>query len=264
MHRHLVLILAVVLVATLAKAAEQAPPPAPATTPAPANPQAAPLPHSPAAPARAEPQPQPPPRTITVTGRAIGYVPKDTVIWTIGLEATGKDVSDTKKAGDLQVKAVTDTCTARGILPADIDPGLIRLVDTRLQNEKSDAADSKRPMLATRSVTVRQRDVLKFNDLLEALSHDKSNRIRYVFVCSKRDEVMRETITLATQAAREKAAAMATVAGAQLGRPLTIDEYSPPKLNIPDASVPVDRDTPAFGVDTEKIIMTVYATFELQ
>jgi uncharacterized protein YggE len=205
----------------------------------------------------------PPPRTVTVTGRAVGYLPMDTVIWTISLETTGKDVTDVKKASDQQVKTVTDACKAKGVQPADIDPGLIRIVDTRLP-ETGAAGDAQKPILAARSVTVLQRDVTRFNDLLEVLGRDKNNRIRYVFACSTRDDVMRDTVARATQAARDKASAMATVAGAQLGRPLTIDEYPPPKLNIPDASVPVDRDTPAFGAAAEKVIMTVYVTFELQ
>lgn len=264
MHRHLAWVLAAWLAPTFAVAAEPAAPPRPL---APA-----------AAPAAPEPQPAltlpriagilagertPPPRTVTVTGRAVGYLPMDTIIWTISLETTGKDVTDVKKASDQQVKTVTDACKAKGVQPADIDPGLIRIVDTRLP-ETGAAGDPQKPILAARSVTVLQRDVTRFNDLLEVLGRDKNNRIRYVFACSTRDDVMRDTVTRATQAARDKATAMATVAGAQLGRPLTIDEYAPPKLNIPDASVPVDRDTPAFGADAQKVIMTVYVTFELQ
>jgi len=268
MLRPIGLILAVLLAAAIAQAAEPSPPPsrpaAPAApAPAPAVDQAAPAPRAVvAAPASAKQQEPPPPRTITVTGRAIGYIPKDTVIWTITIENSGKDVGVAKAASDQQVKTITDACKAKGVQPADIDAGLIRLVDTR--STASVAADPQKPIQATRNVTVRQRDVLKFNELLDILSRDKSNRIRYVFLSSSRDDVMRDSVIRATQAAREKASAMANVAGAKLGRPLTIDEYPPPKLNISDASVPVDSDTPAFGVDAEKVITTVYVTFELE
>jgi uncharacterized protein YggE len=268
MLRPIGLILAVLLAAAIAQAAEPSPPPprpATAAAPAPAPPaeQAAPAPRpAAAAPAGPKQQEPPPPRTITVTGRAIGYIPRDTVIWTITIEKSGKDVGVVKAASDQQVQTITDACKAKGVQPADIDAGLIRLIDTR--STGSAAADPQKPIQATRNVAVRQRDVLRFNELLDVLSRDKSNGIRYVFVCSSRDDVMRDTIIRATQAARDKATAMANVAGAQLGRPLTIDEYAPPKLNIPDATVPVDRDTPAFGVEAEKIITTVYVTFELE
>lgn len=266
MHRHLGLIVVVMLGVAFAQAAEpsSSPPPAPpAVRPAaPASDQAQAFQRILGALAPATQQAPQPPRTITVTGRAVGYIPKDTVIWTISLECTGKDVPTVKQAADQRLKAVTDICQAKGIQADDIDPGLIRLVDTRITD--SATADPQKPIMATRNVTVRQRDASKFNELLDALSRDKTNRVKFVFVCSKRDEVMRETVTQASQAAREKAAAMATVAGAKVGRPLTIDEYPPAKMNVPDASIPVDRDTPAFGVDCEKIIMTVYVTFELE
>jgi len=266
MHRHFGLILVVVLGAAFVQAAEppSSPPPAPtAVRPAaPASDQSQAIQRFLGALAPSAPQAPQPPRTITVTGRAVGYIPKDTVIWTISLECSGKDVPTVKQAGDQRLKAVTDLCQARGILPDDIDPGLIRLVDTRITDSAN--ADPQKPILATRNVTVRQRDAAKFNDLLDALSRDKTNRVKFLFVCSKRDEVMRETVTQASQAARDKAAAMATVAGAKVGRPLTIDEYPPPKMNAPDASIPIDRDTPVFGADCEKVIMTVFVTFELE
>jgi uncharacterized protein YggE len=263
MHRHLGLIVVVMLGAAFAQAAEPPSSTPPTVRPAaPAPEQAQALQRFLGALAPAAQQAPQPPRTITVTGRAVGYIPKDTVIWTISLESTGKDVPAVKQAADLRLKAVTDICQAKGIQADDIDPGLIHLVDTRITD--SAAADPQKPILATRNVTVRQRDAAKFNDLLDVLSRDKTNRVKFVFVCSKRDEVMRETVTQASQAAREKAAAMATVAGAKVGRPLTIDEYPPAKMNVPEASVPVDHDTPAFGVDCEKVIMTVYVTFELE
>ena len=266
MSRYLVSTLIVALVATVAQAAEPPttpPSPPPTVRPtAPASDQAQALQRFLGALAPSAQQAPQPPRTITVTGRAVGYIPKDTVLWTISLESAGKDVATVKQAGDQRLKAVTDACLAKGVQADDIDPGLIRLVDTRIVDSAN--ADPQKPILATRTVTVRQRDATKFNDLLESLSRDKSNRIKFLFVSSKRDEVMRETVTQASQTARDKAAAMATVAGAKLGRPLTIDEYPPTKMTAPDASVPIDKDAPVFGADCEKVIVTVYITFELE
>ena len=250
MHRCAPLILTLLLVAAFASAAEQAPELVVQKVPQPLLQQVL--------------QPPPvPPCTITVTGRAVGYIPADTVIWAITLESMGKDVSDVKQASDRLVKTLADACMRLGIQPADIDTGLIRMEDARIVGRTA-PEDLKKPFTATRTVTIRQTDLGGFNDVLEMLSTQAIKRMRYVFVSSQRETVVRETIVEAARVATDKAAAMAAVAGAALGKPLLINEYAPPHLKIPEDAVPVDKDSPAFGADAEKIIATVYVTFELE
>lgn len=249
MHSSMPLIVMLLLTGALAQAAQEAPAPIPREAPQPLL--------------RPAPQRSPiPPRTITVTGKAVGYIPADTVIWTITLESTGKDVSDVKQVSDRLVKTLADACKRLGIQPADIDTGLIRMEDARIVGLAT-PEDIKKPFTATRTVTVRQTDVGRFNEVLEMLSRQKIKRMRYVFVGSKRETVVRDTIVEATRVARDKAGAMATVAGSTLGKPLVINEYAPTHLNIPEDAVPLDKDSGALGADAERIIATVYVTFEL-
>jgi uncharacterized protein YggE len=206
---------------------------------------------------------QPPPRTVSVSGSAVGYVPADTILWNVTLQTAGKDVVEAKAASDEQVKGLTDACAKRGVQVSDIVVGIVRIQDARV-DEKVETRDPARPFNVTRIVTVRQRDPRLFSEMLEMLSRGKGIRTRYNVVSSKTDQVTKETIVKATEAAKDKATAMATVLGARLGSVLTINEYPPAGWNTPDDSVPIDQSSAAFGADAERVRITVFVTFELQ
>jgi uncharacterized protein YggE len=113
-------------------------------------------------------------------------------------------------------------------------------------------------------VTARQRDSAGFTKTLEALTLDRHLRFRYGITSAKRPEVEKDVLLRAVQAAKDKAQAMAGVAGARLGHVLTINEYPPPGWNIPPEHVPVDAPSSVFGAEAETVAITVYVTFELE
>jgi uncharacterized protein YggE len=181
----------------------------------------------------------------------------------VTLDSSGKDLMEAKEQSDQQVKALLDVCKQKGIQGADVDVGVVRISDSRT----SDAAghlDPNKPFTVTRVVTLRERDLRQFTAILETLSRGRATRVRYNVVSSKTDDVTRDTLVKATQAAKDKAAAMVGVLGARLGKVLRIDEYPPSGQNIPDEKVPVDQGSSAFGADAEKVRITVYVTFEIQ
>jgi uncharacterized protein YggE len=193
-------------------------------------------------------------RTVSVTGTAVGYVPIDTVLWTITLEVRDKDFIKAKDLSEQQVRDLVLLLKQTGVQAADINTGLPRI--------KDDA--ESRLTTATRDVTARQRDSAGFTKTLEALTLDRRLKFRYGITSSRRPEVEKDTLLKAVQAAKDKAQAMAVVAGARLGHVLTINEYPPPGWKVSTGTVPVDAPTSAFGAEAETVAITVYVTFELE
>lgn len=192
--------------------------------------------------------------TVSVTGTAVGWIPNDVVIWTLTMEATDKDILRAKEKSEERVKTLTELFRQKGVLNTDMVVGFTQMKD----------AEGGGGVTVTRTVTVRQRDLSKFTQTLEALPQAGRMQMKYAVGSSKRAEITRETMNKAVEAAKDKAAAMASVAGAKLGRPLTISEYPPPGWNVSPETLIVDVPSTAFGADTERIMITIYATFELE
>jgi uncharacterized protein YggE len=204
-----------------------------------------------------------PPRTVSVSGTAVAHVPVDTVVWTITMDSSGKDLREAKEASDRQVKSLLATCEQKGIQGQDIDIGKIRIADSRTSDSRP--AYASRPLFRiTRVITLRQSELRHFTSLLELLSRGDRMRVRYRIVSSKVDEIRRETLVKATKAARTKAAAMVEALGGQLGKALKIDEYPPSDQHASDQNTTMDQDSAAFGADAEKLTTTVFVTFEIQ
>jgi len=202
-------------------------------------------------------------RTVSVSGTAVGYIPADTILWNVTLQTAGKDVVEAKASSDEQVRGLTEACAKRGGQGADIVVGFVRIQDARI-DEKAESRDPLKPLAVTRVVSIRQRDPRLFPEMLEMLSRGKGIKVRYNVVSSKADQITKETLVKATEAAKDKATAMATVLGARLGNVLAINEYPPEGWNTPDENVPIDQNSAAFGADAEKVRITVFVTFEIQ
>lgn len=202
-------------------------------------------------------------RTISVSGTAMGYAPPDIVQWSLDLESNGKGLLETKAASDQQVMRILEVCKAYAITNEDIDIGVLRVGDVK-PGDPAKAADPQLYFKATRTMTVRQRNLHHFGDLLRAFAPAKGMGFRYCFVSSKIDQLTRETLVKATRVAKEKAQAMAAVADARLGQVVRIDEHLPEGKQVPAEQVPVDITSAAFGADSIALTATVFAVFELQ
>ncbi len=76
-----------------------------------------------------------------------------------------------------------------------------------------------RHFVVSRSVTVRQRDLERFDEYLDALVSCAEMEVDFSFESSRIHAVRAETRLKAVMAARDKAAAMAGIVGAKLGHP---------------------------------------------
>jgi len=207
---------------------------------------------------------QPAPRTISVTGTAVGFVPADAIIWNITLKSTGTELSEVKALSDKQVKWIVDELTKKGIQGSDMVIGIPKIQDARLAEDGRTAQDISKHLSLSRTVTVRQRDPKQFAGILDVLTRGTGYTMNYTVVSSKTEQITKETMVKATQAAKDKASAMAAVLGAKIGNVLSINEYPPAGWKVPDETVPIDENSSAIGADAEKVRTTVFVTFELQ
>lgn len=207
------------------------------------------------------PQPTKPPRTVSVSGSAVGYIQPDAILWTVFRESSGKNIIEAKEANEAQIKTLLDACSKKGIPGTDVSLGMISVQDTQTGQGADLPANAKR-FVVGRTITIRQRELAIFHDMLDLLSKG-TGKVKYTTYCSKTDKITRDTLLRATQAAKDKAAAMANVLGATLGPVLSLDEYPPVGSTIKNEDVVVDESTAIFNAEAEKLRVTVYAVFEL-
>ena len=203
-------------------------------------------------------------RTISVSGSAISYIPADTILWTVTLQTAANDVTEAKTLSDTQVKELVDVCAKKNIAAQDISAGIFKIHDTRLEENAAIKNDAGKLFAVTRIATIRQKDATIFPDMLSMLSKAKGIKVSYNIVSSKTDQITKETLVKATEAAKKKATAMVTSLGAQLGKVISINEYPPIGWNIPESNVPVDQTSAVFAAEAEKVRITVYVTFEIE
>jgi uncharacterized protein YggE len=201
------------------------------------------------------------PRTISVSGSAIGYIQPDAILWTVTRESTGKTLFAAKEANEQEIKLLLDACTKKGIQGSDVSLGMINIRDPSASQEGG-SSETANKFIVTRNLTVRQKELPLFHDLL-ALFSNGNGKVKYSTYCSKTDKITRDTMLRATQAAKDKAATMTTALGATLGPVISLNEYPPVGSTIKDENVIVDESSAVVGADAQKLRITVYVVFEL-
>ena len=201
-------------------------------------------------------------RTISVSGCAIGYIQPDAVLWTVSPQATGKTLAEAREACEQQVKALLDGCSKKGVQGNDVSLGMVNVQDA-LSGRAESPQDRPERFAVSRTLTLRQRELHLFQEMLSYLGRG-TGKVSYKLYCARVDKITRDTLLRATQAAKDKAGAMANVLGATLGPVLSVSEYAPTNTTIKQENVIVDDNSPVYGADAEKINITVFATFELQ
>ncbi len=159
------------------------------------------------------------------------------------------------------MKLLIDACVKKGIQGGDASLGMIRVQDPS-SGQEGGASDPTKKFIVTRTLTLRQKELPLFNDMLALLSNG-NGKVKYSTYCSRTDKITRDTMLRATLAAKDKAAAMATALGATLGPVLCLNEYPPIGSTIKDENVIVDESSAVVSADAEKLRITVYAIFEL-
>ena len=165
-------------------------------------------------------------RTISVSGTAVTRVAPDSIVWHLDISDFDKDVRAAKRSNDQRVKTILGLRKELGIQDGDLETGEVSIRREYERDERGHQGDFKH-FAVSRAIMVRQRDFKSFDEFLEKFVAGAAPEFHVEFQSARMQEVRAETRLNALQIAKDKAAAMAKVVGAQLGEVLMIDEHLP-------------------------------------
>jgi uncharacterized protein YggE len=161
-------------------------------------------------------------RTITVTGEAEVRVPPDEVIITLGVETADKQIVEAMRQNNERVQKVLTLTQSYGIEPKHVQTEYVEIEPRYMDSyEQRDFIG----YFARKTIVVTLRDLAKFEGFLtDALALG----VNYVHGIEFRTTELRkhrdQARSLAIQAAREKAEALAGELDQAIGRPESITE----------------------------------------
>jgi uncharacterized protein len=162
-----------------------------------------------------------PVRTITTSGNADVRVTPDEVEVVLGVETRDKNLLIAKKANDERLRKIEDAIAKLKIDPKNVQTDYINIEP----NYRSD--DRAEPVLyhVRRSLAVTLKDTSKFPALLTDTLQAGANQVHSVhFRTTELRKHRDHARTMAIQAAREKAIALARELGQKVGKPRSIQE----------------------------------------
>jgi len=179
-----------------------------------------------AAPRNAMPQDQPTcdaTRTVQVTGSALINVTPDRALIQLGVQSNGVTPSAVQSANAAAMQAVIEVLEAQGVEAKDIATDLY-LIEPVYKDYDALIIKGYR---INNVVAVTLRDVKKTSTILAAALDAGANQVVNVELYTSELRKYRDQAReLAVKAAKEKAQALASAAGAQVGCVLTINENS--------------------------------------
>jgi len=209
-------------------------------------------------------------RTISVSGTAVMKAAPDQVVWRIELSDFDKDMRAAKQRNDAKVQAVLALRDELDIGEQELETGHLS-ISREYERGKYGERNAFKHYAVRRSVTIRQTDLKRFDEYLDKLVASSEMEVNFSFETSKMHELRADTRLKALAAAKEKAAAMAEVVGAELGRIRTIQEHSPNRsFSSPLSNAAFTHSPPPVDVASDRFVpgaislqVSVYATFEL-
>ena len=171
------------------------------------------------------------PRHVAVTGTSLARVQPDTVVWSVTVRRTNRDLANAQKECEATVKKVLDLRTELNMAPEDVQTGYLS-IEKIFDRDSNGNVTSFKHYQIVRTITLRQRDVTRFDEVYTLLVANTDIEASYSLESSAYHKIRAETRLEAVRAAKEKAAAMTELLGAKLGRVLKIAEpqetsYSP-------------------------------------
>jgi uncharacterized protein len=170
------------------------------------------------------------PRHVSVTGTAIARAQPDTVVWQITVRRTNRDLAKAQADCEETVKKVLALRGQLKIKPQDAQTGYLS-VHKVYDRDQAGNQTSFRHFEVVRSITLRQQDTTRFDEVLTQLMETADVEVSHHLESSDYHKLRAQTRLEAVKAARDKAAAMTELLNAKLGRVLRIAEpkesYSP-------------------------------------
>lgn len=213
-------------------------------------------------------------RTISVTGTVEAKVAPDMIVWRISLADTDIELKKAKAASDEKVKAIIALREKLGIKDGDLQTGTMSIRKEYNEDDRGRRLDFKH-FRVYRSITIRQRDLKRFDEYIDAFLASAEMDVSFGFQSSTIHEVRAETRLEALKVAKNKAKDLAEVGGATLGKILTIDEhggsdssrwnnYHMQNQLRPVRNLGADQSSGTFIPGAIDVKVTIYATFEME
>jgi uncharacterized protein YggE len=171
-------------------------------------------------------------RSITVTGKSeVRFVP-DEVVLTLVVETFHENLAKARLLSDNKVTGITGIVRDYGVRPGHIQTGRMH-INPKLKNRWKD--EEVEGYYITKLITLTIKDMFRFDDILTDIIKLGASNIQGIkFRNSEIHKYRKEAVTLAVQAAENKAAAMTARLGQTLGNPLKIVEnYSGDVAQLP-------------------------------
>jgi uncharacterized protein YggE len=163
------------------------------------------------------------PRHVSVTGTTVARAQPDIVVWNVSVLRTNRELAKALAECDVTVKQVLTLRNDLKLKPEEVQTGYLS-IQKIYDRDNHGNQTSFRHFSVTRSITLRQRDTSRFDEILTKLSEAADVEVSYHLESSEYHAIRAETRLKAVKVAREKAQAMAELLGAKLGRALKISE----------------------------------------
>tara|TARA_R110002124_G_C8974716_1_gene515896 strand:+ start:42758 stop:43438 length:681 start_codon:yes stop_codon:yes gene_type:complete len=158
--------------------------------------------------------------TVDVTGEGIVMVVPDEVTIQVRVENTGKNATVIKQQNDRTVNDVLKFVKSMGIADKDVRTDYIRLSKNYEYNTKT------YNYAANQSISIKVRNLAKYEDLMNGLLETGINRIDGVsFSSSEKEKLESDARKKAVANAQEKAKEYAGVLGQTIGKAIAISEF---------------------------------------
>jgi uncharacterized protein len=223
-----------------------------------------------------------PQRTVPVTGTAVSQVVPDIIVWQIATTDFDKSLLKAKDNSDAKLKAILKLREELGVKPEDLQTGYLS-IEKEYERGLNGERGPFRQFAVRRKVTIRQRDLKRFDEYLSKLVGAAEIDVSFGFESSRFAEIRAENRVKALHIAKEKAEVMTRELGAKLGKVLSVHEDSPQQpqqmsewtnanspnhggvsVSYADADRPADVTSDTFAPGALEIRVAVDAVFEIE
>ncbi len=212
-------------------------------------------------------------RTISVTGTAVTHTVPDIVVWHVTTTSEHRDLGRAKEDSDGQMKALLATARELGVEDKDMQTGYLSVAKEYDHDHYGNQGAFKQ-FRVTRQITIKERDTSQFDAFLTGLIRSADMEVRYTLESSRIHEIRAETRLKSVALAREKAQAMASELGANIGDVMLVEEqsdwgYGPMLANNwswddRGDTAAIDATDGTFAPGSIEVRVSVGTTFELR
>lgn len=162
-------------------------------------------------------------RTISVSGTSVTRVIPDTIVWSVTVNASDRELTKAKQKSDALIKGILSTAARLGAPKHCLQTGYLN-VSKEYERAQNGRDRTFKHFNITRTVTIKATDTSRFDDYLTALVKNTDMNVNYRLETSELETIRWKTRLKAVAIAQKKATAMAEVLDAKVGEPLKIDE----------------------------------------